>query len=105
MTKFFIGVGLFIVLLTVGFVLTGYDYANYKFWAPKYENARRQVFENTQSYVEGKVGYLTQLRYQYETDPRPELKILILTEASTIDNNKLPLDMQAFIYSLKGELK
>ncbi len=99
---------LLVVLTAINFIGTGGDLALYKFWAPKYANAQRQVFENTQSYVQGKVEYLMRLRFQYQQakedkeDTRAAgLRTLILDEASTVDNDKLPPDLQAFISRLK----
>lgn len=90
----------------LGFIATGGGLVTYKFWAPKQENARRQVFENTQSYVQGKIGSLSQDRLAYESsDPGPQkqaLRTMILSEAAQIDNAKLPADLQSFVSSLKG---
>jgi amino acid transporter len=47
---------LMIVVYGLGFLATGGDLAIYRFWAPKYANAQRQVFVNTQSYVQGKIA-------------------------------------------------
>ena len=97
-----------LAMYVLGFFATGGDLAIYRFWAPKYENAKREVFENTQSYVQGKSEYIGKLRYQYQSaEPgaqKDALKTLILSEASTVDNSKLPADEQAFINSLKGIL-
>jgi hypothetical protein len=96
------------VIYGLGFLATGGDLAIYRFWAPKQANAQRVVFENTQSYVQGKVEYLTRLRFQYQQalidkeDTRAAgLRTLILDEASTVDNDKLPPDLRAFISRLK----
>lgn len=90
----------------LGFLATGGDLAIYRFWAPKQENAKRAVFENTQSYVQGKQEYISRLRYQYQTaDPgaqREALKTLILSEAANVDNSKLSSDVQAFLRSIGG---
>ena len=59
-----------VVVYTIGFVATGGDLAIYRFWAPKRENARRVVFQNTQSYVQGKQEYISRLRFQYQTAER-----------------------------------
>lgn len=96
------GLVLMVALYGFGFLATGGDLAIYQFWAPKRANAERQVFENTQGYVQGKVEYLNRLRYQYQDEPRSSLRLMILTEASTVDNSKLPLDLQGFITGLKG---
>lgn len=93
-----------VLLFGIGFVATGGDLLTYKFWAPKYANAQREVFENTQSYVEGKTGYINQLRLDYERADGPQKEMLrrtILTEAATVDNGKLPADIQIFLRSLR----
>ncbi len=92
------------VLYGIGFVATGGELAIYSFWAPKMANAQRQVFVNTQSYVEGKTDYMSKLRYDYEmAEParKAALKTLILSEAVSVDMNKMPADLQAFVQSLK----
>lgn len=53
MKQFFKGVGitlavLFAVFLLV-FLLQGSNFFLYKFFSPKYENVKREVFENTQN--------------------------------------------------------
>lgn len=95
-----------VVMYGLGFLVTGGDLAIYRFWAPKMENAKREVFENTQSYVQGKAEYIGRLRYQYEAaEPGAQKEALrILSEASTVDNKKLPADELAFLNSLKGSL-
>ena len=90
----------------IGFITTGGDYFLYRFWEPKMENARTQVFHNTQAYVDGKTTYLSSLQLQYESATgaqKAALRTMILREASTVNNSRLPLDLQNFINSLKGE--
>jgi hypothetical protein len=43
-----------VVSYGIGFLATGGDLVIYRFWAPKYANAQREVFVNTNSYVQGK---------------------------------------------------
>jgi hypothetical protein len=91
----------------LGFLATGGDLAIYRFWAPKRANAERVVFQNTQSFVQGKTEYLSRLRFEYQSadaDRKAALRTLILSEASDVDNTKLPVDLQVFINSLKGSL-
>ena len=93
-----------LVLMVINFIGTGGDLAIYRFWAPKQENAKRVVFENTQSYVQGKTEHLTELQLDYSTADGSQKKMLrnvILREASTVDNSKLPVDLQVFINDLK----
>lgn len=96
-----------LALYVIGFMTTGGDLAIYRFWAPKQANAEREVFVNTNSYVQGKVSHLTQLRLDYEQATGPQkatLRTVILTEAAQVDNSKLPPDLAGFISSLKGQL-
>lgn len=102
---------LLVVTLGYGlaFLATGGDLAIYRFWAPKRANAQREVFKNTQSFVDGKITYLSQLRLQYmEAEPgspsQSALRTMIVTEASTVDEDKLPPDLAAFVNSLKGRI-
>ncbi len=107
MPRVFLGLIVFMIgVYAIGFLATGGDLAIYRFWAPKQENARRVVFENTQSYVQGKQEYLSRLRFQYQTaEPgagKDALRTLIVSEASTVDTDKLSPDLQAFVRSMGG---
>jgi hypothetical protein len=56
--------------------------------------------------VEGKSEYISRLRFQYQQADGAQknaLRTLILSEASTVDNSKLPADVQGFIAQLKGQ--
>lgn len=93
-------VGIYII----GFFITGGNLAIYKFWAPKYREVQREVFEQTQSYVHGKNQYISRLRLQYEStqdEQREALRRLILTEAETIDEDNLSAANRAFINTLR----
>ncbi len=97
-----------VVLLVVGLDQFGFALGlwDVTFWGTRVQNAQRQVFEQTQSYVQGKREYLSRLREQYETADdthKAALKELILSEASNVDNSKLPPDLAAFIQSLKED--
>ena len=97
-----------ILMYALGFLATGGDLAIYKFWAPKQENARRQVFVQTQSYVQGKIAHLTDLQLAYEQAEgaqRSTLRTVILREAAQIDNDKLPADLRGFVERVKGEVQ
>lgn len=90
----------------IGWIVTAGDFWMYKFWAPKQANVERQVFENTQSYVDGKITYLDQLQREYYANQDPDyrriLRDVIVREADMIDANKLPVDLRAFVEDVKG---
>lgn len=95
-----------IAIYAIGFIATGGDLAIYRFWAPKQENARRVVFENTQSFVQGKISHLTDLQLAYEQaegNQKSAIRTAILREAAQIDLDKLPPDLRGFVPSLKWD--
>ena len=111
MKGFLIGLSTVILFaaLIVGIDFAGNAYGlwSYTFWAPKQANAERKVFVNTNSYVQGKIDYLSRLRLVYKSSDSPAqkaaLKETILSEAANVDNDKLPADLQVFINSLKED--
>ncbi len=101
-----ISIGALVAILALSWIFTGNDLFLYKYFAPKQESVRRQVFVETDSFIEGKISSLSQERLAYESADegaqKKALRTMILSEAAQIDNSKLPLDMQSFINSLKG---
>lgn len=68
-----------IIGLVVGiFLLQTLGFESFKFWAPKYEDAHRQVFENTKSFRDGSARDLDNLRVAYSQAKTPEEKSIIL---------------------------
>lgn len=76
-----------------------------RFFAPKHENVRREVFLETRSFNEAKMQELTRYRLEYMRSDDPAEKSAI---ASTIrlgfadyDTSKLPLELQSFLDEIK----
>ena len=76
-----------------------------KFFAPKHENVRREVFKSTRSFNEAKVQELVKYRLEYMRSDDPAEKGAI---ASTIrlgfadyNTSKLPYELQVFIEEIK----
>lgn len=61
-------IGTIVALVLLVFVMEYAGLANFAFFAPRYQNAERKVFENSQSYVEGKRQDLSCYRLQYMRD-------------------------------------
>jgi len=93
------------LLFGLSWAVEGNDFFLYKYFAPKRANVEREVFVNTNSYIQGKTDYLSRLRLEYQTSKDPDqkaaLRTLIITEASNVDNSKLPVDLQGFIANLR----
>lgn len=94
------------VIFAMGFVATGGQLLTYRFWMPQIRQAQREVFVQSQAYVQGKITMLTRLRAAYEQAPpdgprRSALRSQILTEAALVDPAVLPLELRTFIASLR----
>ena len=75
------------------FFLNAMGWVSFDFWAPKYENTRRTVFEESASHVHGKRQYLTRLWGEWkQADPSHRLTICAVArhEASTLNPEHLP---------------
>ncbi|MGN6639345.1 MAG: hypothetical protein ACTHJ8_10575 [Mucilaginibacter sp.] len=97
--------GLF-ALIILGWVLQANDYINFKFWAPKYEDARRNIFENTQSYVQGKIQDLSNYKLQYDKDTsmsdKEAIKSVIQSQFANFDISKCPDGLKPFLQECRG---
>ena len=102
-TTIIIGFILLILLIPFGLKLVGL--ANYSFFAPKYEEVRREVYENTKSYNDGVIRELQNMMLEYRTsnaEGKAALKSIVLHRAVDFPNERLPNDVQNFIRELKG---
>lgn len=87
------------ILLVVWLLGSAVGLFDLRFWAPKREVARREVFENTPSFVHGKRQYLTRLHAEWmmaDSTHRIALCGLARHEASTIDPARLTPTLQAW---------
>jgi hypothetical protein len=104
-------VGLVVVALVAILALTwiaqGNDFFLYKAFAPKYEEVRRDTFEQSQAYVQGKITNLNRLRMNYESANsdahRCAIRATALHEASTATENTLPDDLVTWINRLRRD--
>lgn len=99
-----------IVLLIAVFALAlswgaaGNQFFLYRYFAPKFAAAQRNVFENTPSYQIGTIQSLQKMQFEYEqaTDAqKPALAAIIRHRAAEIDPADLPPDTRRFVESLQ----
>jgi len=99
---------LYIVIITIilwlGFWLRYLWIIQYWFFAPMQKNIEREVFENTQSYVEGKRQELVKYRLEYITtkdeDVKAAIKMTIIQSFANFDKSKLDYELRIFLESL-----
>lgn len=104
MKAFFTAILVVIAVLSIGFWLQYVWLINYSFFAPKYEAVRRDVYEQTPSYTEGKKQELLKYMLEYKRakteNEKGAIKFTIQHEMSTVDTSKFDYDLQSFLNSL-----
>lgn len=97
------GVG---ALCLVGFGLNYFGYANFAFFAPKFEAVRRDQMIESRSYTEGTIRELYTLQRQYQGAKTDEERMTISAAArhefSIFPKERLPNDLQTFLSQVGG---
>ncbi len=98
-------VALVLFPLGIGFWAQGTDFILYRTFAPAREEVRREVFEQSQSRVQGQISALNRYRVDYagatSDAHRCAIRALVLSEAANTDMSTLPTDLSAWVTSLR----
>lgn len=73
------------------------------FFAPKYENVRRNTFEQSKSFRTGAVQELQNMQFEYirsDAEHKKALADVIRHRAAEIPADAMPTDLQSFISNL-----
>lgn len=93
-----------IIVLVFGLELLGLGFT--KFFEPKRENIRREVFENTKSYVHGKVQDLARYYEQYQAaddSSRTAIRNLIQIQFADFNENNIQAEnLKRFLINMRG---
>lgn len=87
-------------------VIQGEDFFLYRFFAPKYEQVRRQTFEQSKAYNQGMIQELQNMQFQYEQaspEHKTALASIILHRAADYPSDAMPQDLSRFVQSLKNQ--
>lgn len=96
---------LVVFLLVVTWAIQGSDFFIYKVFAPKYEQTRRDVFEESRAFNQGLNQEIQNMRFDYEQaddEHRAALRSIILHRAAGYEDH-LSEELQAWVVTLKGE--
>ncbi|TRZ51549.1 hypothetical protein D4R99_04245 [bacterium] len=94
------------IVFGLAWVIQGNDFFMYKVFAPKYEQVRRETFEQSKAYNQGMIQELQNMQFQYlQANPEQQqaLAFIILHRVADFDVNKLPADLRGFIEQLKRD--
>ena len=95
-----------VVLLGAMWLLQGNDFFLYRAFAPRYEQVRRETFEQSKAYRQGMAQELDAMRFEYvkaTESPKTALASVILHRAADVDPASLPTDLREFIAGLRRE--
>lgn len=91
MKKVFYVIASLVTMLALVFGLNYFGLVSFRFFAPKYENAKREVFENTQSFVEGKRQSLTKHYNEWRKsndDAKSAIRMVVMQEFANFDTKQ-----------------
>ena len=110
MKQFWSGVGIFLLVLIgimgLTWILQGNNFFMYKVFAPKQEQVRREVFEQTKSYRQGMVQELQNMQFEYvkaDKEHQAALATIILHRSADFPEEDLPPDLRSFIQKLRSD--
>jgi len=94
------------ILLAVIFIFGLFGLGYYKFFAPKYMDVERTVFENTKSYVQGIQQDLGKYYFEYQSgteDDKAAIRATIQMRFAEVDSSKLQSpQLRAFLTKTRG---
>lgn len=95
------------VVLGLTWIIQGNDFFMYKFFAPKMEQVKREVFEKSKEYQHGTIQELDKMRLEYvktnDADIKAAIGIRALRMVAEFDKSKLPADLREWIYSIESK--
>ena len=94
---------LLVGIILLGWVFTGNDLVMSKFFSPKYEQVRRETFEQSKAYRQGNIQELQNMQFEYElADPAHKAALASIILRRSADFQELPGDLRSFIQQLKN---
>lgn len=104
----YIGIGILalIAMLGLGWIFTGNDFFIYRYFAPKEEAVRRQVFEQSKAYNQGMVQEIQNMQFQYvqaDAEHKKALAAIILHRTADYNMSQMPPDTWDFVSGLRRD--
>lgn len=99
----FLGIAAIVGLLALGWGLTLNQLGKRAFFAPKFEQVRRDTFETSKAYRDGMAQELRALQIEYvkaDEKIKPALASAIKHKAAGVPADALPYDLAIFIKEL-----
>lgn len=104
--KILLGIGAFVLLIVVAFGLEMIGLQWTRFFKPRYENVEREVFEETKSYVHGKIQDLAKYYGEYQTsdeEGKAAIKGVIEVRFAEFDAKHVESDkLRSWLIEMRG---
>lgn len=99
-------VGALLGALIIFFLIGLYGLGWMKFFEPKKENIRREIFEQTQSYIHGKIQDLAKYKDEYDkadNNERETIRQVIILRFAEFDESKIrSTGLRNFLTNMRG---
>lgn len=100
------GIGILLVIFMFGWIIQGNDFFMLKVFGPRYENQRREIFEQSRAFNQGMIQELQNMQFEYvkaTPEQKDALSSIILHRASGYNMNDpgVPADLRSFVEQLK----
>lgn len=95
-------IGAAAAIAIAGFGIVAYNLGMQWFFAPKFENVRRQTYENSQSYNDGMVQQLQLIYLEYKKSDKEGKEIIrsiVSRQYANFPQERLPGHLRAFVSS------
>ena len=89
----------------LAFVCNALGLVSFAFFAPKVEQVRYNTFKQSQSYNDGMLRDLQNLKIEYlgsNADQKAALRAIVLHRFGVYEIDRLPAELQSFYFSLQG---
>jgi len=101
-------IGVIVLLLMLSFGGQALGLFNLKFWGVKYEDARREIFEETKSFKHSIIQDMYDLRLEYSKadsdNIRNNIRSIVNNRVVGMDLDYLPIELRNFLNEMNGEL-
>lgn len=99
-------IGSIVGVLVMSFIFGLYGLGWMKFFGPKKENIRRDIFEQTQSYVHGKIQDLAKYQDEYnkaDENGKEAIRQIILLRFAEFDETKIrAINLRNYLITMRG---
>lgn len=102
----FIGVIVVIAFLGLGWLAQGSNFFMYQLFAPKYEQVRRETFEQSKAYRQGQVQELQSLQLDYvkgDAATKQAIGSVVIQRTADLDLNAMPPAIQQFVNQVRAD--